>query len=138
MDFSLWLLAVIAVMELLLFALLFIFFSRLRRSEDVLLRLRQSQDNLMQRMHQNAELEKELVASFAQRQKELKYLDMRLEERAADLRELLEQAEAVSRSPQFLRELISAGRQKGKSLPQLAKETNLSIDEVELILAESK
>ena len=92
----------------------------------------------MQRLHQNAALEKELVESFAQRQSELKLLDMRLEERAAGLRELLEQAEAVSRSPQFLRELIHEGRRQGKSLPQLAKATNLSIDEVELILAELK
>ena len=136
MDLSFWLLTLIAVIELLLFALLFVFFSRLRRSEEALVRLRQSQDSLMHLLDHNTEMEKELVASFVERQKELKYLDLRLEERAADLRELLEQAEAVRRSPQFLRELIAAGRRQGKSLPQLAKETGLSLDEVELILAE--
>ena len=54
------------------------------------------------------------------------------------LQDLLEQAEAISRSPQFLRELIITGKKKGRTSSQLAKATGLSLDEVELILAQAE
>ena len=84
----------------------------------------------------NARLEREIVATFAQRQAELQNLDEKLEERARDLRRLLEQAEGISRSPQFLRELILNGRRKGLTSRQIARNSGLSVDEVELILAQ--
>jgi hypothetical protein len=46
----------------------------------------------------------------------------------------MEQAEGISRSPQFLREIIMNGRRKGRTVEQLARSTGLSADEVELIL----
>ena len=49
---------------------------------------------------------------------------------------LLEQAEGISRSPQFLRELILNGRRKGLNSRQIAKNAGLSVDEVDLILAQ--
>ena len=76
------------------------------------------------------------MATFAQRQAELRELDEKLSERVTELRRLLEQAEGISRSPQFLREIILNGRRKGLSSRQIARNAGLSVDEVELILAQ--
>jgi hypothetical protein len=102
-----------------------------------LIKLQNGQNTLLKSLNRNTVLEKELVASFAQRQLELQHLDQALHNKAEELRALLEQAEKVSRSPQFLRELILAGSRKGRTPAQLAKATGLSLDEVELILAEA-
>ena len=100
--------------------------------------LQANQEQLLDRLQRNTELERELVATFAQRQAELRTLDQRLEERAATLRRLLEQAEGIMRSPQFLRELILNQRAKGMSAAQIARNAGLTVDEVELILAQSQ
>ncbi len=138
MQITFWLLALVTVFELVLFFLLLSFFRRLRKSEHLLLRLQTGQNALLANLEQNAQLEKDLVASFVERQRELKNLDVQLEERAAALSRLLQQAEAVSRSPQFLRELILSGVKQGKSVVELARGTGLSVDEVQLILAQAK
>lgn len=137
MELSFWVLFLVSLTELTLFLLLLAFFVRLKKSEHLLVKLQTNQNTLLKNLAQNAELEKELVTSFAKRQAELHHLDQRLEERAANLQKLLEQAQAISRSPQFLRELILAGSRKGRSPAHLAKATGLSLDEVELILAEA-
>ncbi|MFV0422551.1 hypothetical protein [Oleidesulfovibrio sp.] len=134
MQLSLLALILVTVAELMLLVLLLIFFFRLRRSENVLSQLQANHEKLLARLHFNAELEQELVESFSQRQEELRQLDMRLEKRADDLRKLVEQAEGISRSPHFLREIIMNGHRKGRSVEQLARSTRLSTDEVELIL----
>lgn len=138
MTFSQLFLLIISGSELLLLVLLIVFYMRLRKSEALLTAMQASQESLVSKMHFNAELEQEIVDSFAKRQQELQEIEVQLEARAQELRTLLEQAEAVSRSPQFLRELILNGRRKGQTIPQLAKATNLSIDEVELILMEAE
>ena len=102
------------------------------------MQLSQGQDTLMDKLKTNAELERELMQTFAVRQAELQNLNERLEARTRTLQELLEQAEAISRSPQFLRELILTGKKKGRTSSQLAKSTGLSLDEVELILAQAE
>lgn len=61
----------------------------------------------------NARLEREIVATFAQRQAELQNLDEKLEERARDLRRLLEQAEGISRSRSFCASLSSMAEARG-------------------------
>lgn len=137
MQFTFWLLALVSIFELVLFFLLLSFFRRLRKSEELLLKLQTGQASLLANLEQNAQLEKDLIASFAERQHELKRLDMQLEERAASLGKLLNQAETVSRSPQFLRELILSGIRQGRSSLELAKATGLSLDEVKLILAQA-
>ena len=129
-------LIIISLAELALFFLLLRFFGRLRKSEELLVHLSQGQDVLMDKLRTNAELERELMQTFTLRQTELHSLNDRLEARARTLQELLEQAETVSRSPQFLRELILTGKKKGRTSSQLAKATGLSLDEVELILAQ--
>ena len=91
----------------------------------------------MDKLRTNAELERELMQSFSVRQAGLQSLNASLEERAAELNALLEQARAMSRSPQFLREVIISGKRKGRTCAQLAKATGLSLDEVELILAQA-
>ena len=131
-------LILLSVVELVLFILLIRFFSRLRRSEDLLTKLRDGQESLLDKLRANAELERELMHSFKVRQTELRLITEKMEERSAELARLVEQAEAVSRSPQFLRELIIAGKKKGRSPQQLAKATGLSIDEVELILLQAE
>lgn len=137
MTISLWIIILVSVVEVALLGVLLMFFLRLRRSEALLNRLQANQAQLLDRLRQNAELEQELVATFAQRQEQLRHLDRRLEERADALRRLLEQAEGISRSPQFLREVILNGHRKGRSLEQIARSTGLSVDEVELILAQT-
>ena len=47
------------------------------------------------------------------------------------------QAEGITRSPQFLREIILNGKRKGLSSRQIAKNAGISVDEVELILAQN-
>ncbi len=138
MQMTFWLLALVTIFEFVLFFLLLSFFRRLRRSEELLLKLQAGQSSLLMNLEQNARLEQDLIASFAERQRELKNLDIQLEERAASLTRLLRQAEAVSRSPQFLRELVLSGVRQGKSPLELARASGLSLDEVKLILAQSK
>ena len=134
MQFSFVLLVVISIVEIVVLIAIFVFFSRLRRSEKILNALQASQEQLLQKLHFNAELEHEIMDSFSQRQEELRNLDIRLEDRAAGLRKLLEQAEAVARSPMVLRESILSGYKAGKSIDQLALQSGLSRDEISLIL----
>jgi uncharacterized protein HemX len=132
-----WLLIIISCAELALFFMLLRFFIRLRKSEELLVQLSRGQQGLMDKLRLNSELERELVQSFTVRQAELQRLNGELESHAASLRSLLEQAEKISRSPQLLRELIISGKKKGLGPAQLAKSVGLSVDEVELILAQT-
>ena len=114
-----------------------VFYFRLKNSESLLNTLQDNQQSLLARIEMNARLEREIVATFAQRQAELRELDSKLEGRAAELRKLMEQAEGIARSPQFLREIIFNGRRKGLTSRQIARNAGLSVDEVELILAQN-
>ncbi|GAB6176376.1 hypothetical protein JCM16814_12670 [Desulfobaculum senezii] len=134
MTSSFLLLLFLSLSEIVLLGLLLVFFMRLRRSESVLNSLQQNQESLLAKLHFNAELEQELVSSFEKRQAELSKLDDLLEKRSDELQKLVKQAEQISRSPQFLREVILSGHRKGKSAQALALSTGLSVDEVELIL----
>lgn len=134
---SLWTILLFSAVEMVLLGAILFFFLRLRRSETLMHNLQANQEMLLARLQTNAELERELVATFAQRQAELRTLDQKLEERAAELRRLLGQAEGIVRSPQFLRELILNQRNKGLSARQIAKNAGLAVDEVELILAQT-
>ena len=131
---QLWILSALSAVELILFFLLLKFFRRLRRSEEMFARLQSDQDSLLEKLRLNAELEQELMHSFAERQEELLALNAKLEERARQISDLLAQAETVSRSPRFLRELILEGAKKGRSAEHLARSTGLSLDEVRLIM----
>lgn len=126
-----------SLFELAILGGVLVFYMRLRRSEALLNALQGNQDSLLARIEMNARLEKEIVATFAQRQAELRNLDEKLEARTQELRRLLEQAEGISRSPQFLRELILNGHRKGLTSRQIAKNAGLSVDEVDLILAQN-
>ena len=128
----------LTVCELALLLLVVLFFSRLRRSEDILAKLQKNQDALLKRLDFNAKLEQELVGSFTRRQAELAALDQKLEERRDQLEKLVRKATEVSRSPEFLRQIIVNGARRGQSNQALAKATGLSLDEVELILAQNK
>ena len=124
------------LLELLVLGGAVVFYLRLRRSESLLNSLQDNQQSLLARIEMNARLEREIVATFAQRQAELRELDEKLSDRVTELKRLLEQAEGISRSPQFLREIILNGRRKGLSSRQIARNAGLSVDEVELILAQ--
>ncbi|MBU1003335.1 MAG: hypothetical protein KKE73_12555 [Proteobacteria bacterium] len=134
MSSSLVLLFLVSLTELLLLVVVLFFFMRLRRSESLLNSLQEKQESLLRNLHFNAELEQELVSTFEKRQTELGRLNSALEERILEVKRLLQQTEQVSRSPHFLREVILSGRRQGKSVPELASSTGLSVDEVELIL----
>ena len=126
-----------SLFELAILGGVLVFYMRLCRSEALLNALQGNQDSLLARIEMNARLEKEIVATFAHRQAELRNLDEKLEARTQELRRLLEQAEGISRSPQFLRELILNGHRKGLTSRQIAKNAGLSVDEVDLILAQN-
>lgn len=137
MQISFWVLILASLTEVLLLVGLIVFFLRLRRSEATLNTLQANQEKLLTQLHVNAELEQELMDSFARRQAELQALDRKLEERVIALKSLLMEADGVNRSPQLLREIIVAGSRSGKSLQELARSTNLSIDEIRLILSKN-
>ena len=128
----------LTVCELALLLLVVLFFSRLRRSEDLLAKLQKNQDALLNKLDFNAKLEQELVGSFTRRQAELAELDQKLEQRREELERLVKKAQEFSRSPDFLRQIIVNGSRRGQSPLALAKATGLSLDEVELILAQNK
>ncbi|QLA16417.1 hypothetical protein [Desulfolutivibrio sulfoxidireducens] len=132
-----FLIVFLTVSELALVALVVLFFSRLRRSEGLLHKMQYNQEQLLEKLRVNAQLEQELVSSFKRRQAELIKLDEKLEERRANLEKLLRQARDISRSPQFLRQVIVNGHKKGQSIDALATSTGLSPDEVRLILEQS-
>jgi biopolymer transport protein ExbB/TolQ len=133
-----WLLAVLSLSELILLAVLASLFWRLRKSEAVLGQLQDRQAELLSRLQLNARLEHELVATFEKRQAELSRLDEQLDTRAKALERLIQHAEKTARSPQFLREVVIAGLKRGQSALTLAKSTGLSVDEVELIIEQSR
>ena len=133
-----WLLIVLTGSELVLLILIVGFFSRLRRSEDMLQALQSNQADLMNRLQKSAQLEQELVESFEQRQRELVRLEDKLAMRERELSKLLHQAEDMSRSPELLRQAVLAGVKMGQSARELAKATGLSQDEVELIIAQNR
>ncbi len=135
---SFWVLLLFAVVELLLLGAILFFFLRLRRSESLMQNLQANQELLLARLQHNAELERELVATFAQRQAELRALDQKIQDRVGELQRLVSQAEGISRSPQFLRELILNQRSRGISPRQIAKNAGITVDEVELILAQDQ
>lgn len=128
----------LTLVELVLFIMLLRFFKRLQKSEELLSELQANQESILDKLEFNANLEKDLMQSFAQRQHELTQLDLLLQDKAAALRKLLEQADQTARSPQFLRELIIGGHRRGQSPGELARSTGLSVDEVELILSQNQ
>lgn len=128
---------VCSFLELVLLGGALVFYFRLKKSQTLLNTLQDNQQSLLARIEMNARLEREIVATFAQRQAELRELDSKLDQRARELRRLMEQAEGIARSPQFLREIILNGRKKGLSSKQIAVNAGLSVDEVELILAQN-
>ena len=131
-----WLLIILTGSELLLLILVVGFFARLRRSEDMLSALQNNQAELVGKLQRSAQVEQELIDSFEDRQRELMRLEDKLSARARELGKLLKQAEEVSRSPDFLRQVVLNGLKKGQSARELAKATGLTQDEVELIISQ--
>ena len=137
MELSDWILIGASLAELFFLLILLWFFSRLKRSEALLNKLQANQERLLAKLDINAQLEQELMESFDARQQELLQLDSHLEARVQELKRLLSEAQGVTRSPGLLREIITQGYKAGRSKAELAKSTNLSIDEVSLILSKS-
>lgn len=133
-----WLLVILTGSELLLLILVVGFFARLRRSEDMLQALQNNQAELMGKLQKSAQFEQELLESFEDRQRALMRLEERLVAREKDLSKLVQQAEEVSRSPDFLRQVVLGGLKKGQTARELAKATGISLDEVELIISQTR
>jgi len=136
MSLTLVFLLLASLFEALLLGMVLVFFLRLKRSEALLSSLQEKHERVMAKLRFNAELEQEMVSSFAERQKELAALDKALSARVAELKDLVDKARSVSRSPRLLREVVIEGRRQGKSTQSLALSTGLSVDEVELLLEE--
>jgi len=137
-EISFWILAASTVMEILLIVLAIFFYSKLKKSELLVRSLQDRQDEFLQKLDMNARLEKEIIGTFTKRQEELTALEEKLYYRAVEMRRLLEQAENFTKSPQFLRQTILSGFKRGQSAEALAQSTGLSVDEVELILDQTK
>lgn len=138
MSLPQWLIIILSATELLLLFAILLFFLRLRRSEALLNELQQRQGELLAKLHVNAELEQDLMASFEDRQAGLAVLVDSLETKERELTELVHRAEKLLRSPEYTRNLILQGHRKGRTPKELARATGLSMDEVEMILAESR
>lgn len=138
MHISFWILVTSTAVEMLLLVLAVLFFIRLKKSEALVRTLQERQHEFLQRLDFNATLEKEIINSFETRQKELTLLEEKLQQRADEMRRLLDQAENFTQSPQFLRQTILNGVKRGQSVAMLAKATGLSVDEVELIVDQLK
>lgn len=128
------LLILFTVSEVILLAVVILFFIRLRKSEALLSGMQTRQEEFIKRLQFNTQLENELVATFEQRQQELAALNEEVEKRSAKLQKMIDLANDYCKSPQFMREIIINGHKSGKSPVQLAKSTGLSLEEVELIL----
>lgn len=133
-----WAILATTAIELLLLAVLVGLILRVRRSERFMAQLRQSQEELLEKMQFNAQLEQELVSSFQERQEQLSKLDKRLQKRTAELNKLLAQAEEYCQSPRLIRQIILSGHERGESPPALARRTELSVEEVEWIIEQGK
>lgn len=138
MNIPSWILIVSTLIEVLLLVLAGFFFIKLKKSESLVYSLQDRQQEFLRKLDFNAQLEKEIVASFTKRQEELAALEEKLQYRATEMRRLLEQAETFTKSPQFLRQTILSGFKRGLSVQALAQSTGLSVDEVELILDQPK
>lgn len=123
--------------EVVLLAIVILFFLRLKKSEALLSGLQANQEGFIKRLQFNTQLESELVATFEQRQQELVALNQELENKSAALKKLVDQASEYCKSPQFMKEIIMKGHRAGKSPVQLAKTTGLSLEEIELIIDQS-
>ena len=134
MHISYWIILVLSILEVALLAGVVTFFFRLRRSEQLLAKLQKSQNEFLGKIEKSVDLEQQFLNNFAERQTELLHLETQLAEREKQLRNLLQQAEGLAQSPQFLRQVILSGHRKGRSIKALAQSTGLSTDEVELIL----
>ena len=128
------LLILFTVSEIVLLAVVILFFLRLRKSEALLSGLQTKQEEFIKRLQFNTQLENELVSTFEQRQQELVSINNEIEKRSAELKKLVDLANEYCKSPQFMREVILNGHRAGKSPAQLAKSTGLGIEEVELII----
>lgn len=128
------LLILFTLSEIVLLGVVIMFFLRLKKSETLLSGLQTKQEEFIKRLQFNTQLENELVATFEQRQMELVTLNNNIEDRAAELKKLVDLANDYCKSPQFMREIIIKGHRAGKSPVQMAKSTGLSLEEVELII----
>ncbi len=128
------LLVILTVLEFVLIGLVLVFFSRLKKSEEIIAALQENQEELLEKVYKNAYLEQELLETFKKRQESIAQLIPLMEARINTMQKLLSQAEGISRSPQFLREIIQNSKQKGLSIEQIAINTGLSKDEIELII----
>lgn len=138
MQIPYWILIGSTLIEAFLLVLAGLFYVKFKKSEALLHTLQNRQQEFLQKLDFNARLEQEIVASFAKRQEELAALEEKLQNRAHEMRRLLEQAENFTKSPQFLRQTILSGFKRGQSVSALAQATGLSVDEVELIIDQRK
>ena len=133
-----WSLLLIGMLEVILLATIVVLFVRLRRSEALFIQLRQNQKELLDKLQFNSQLEQQLVTSFSERQKELAELDEKLQSRASELRGLVEQAKKYSDSPRLIRQVVLSGYDKGQTKQVLAKQTGLSLEEVDWIIDQNR
>jgi biopolymer transport protein ExbB/TolQ len=133
-----WALLSMGMLEMLLLATIVVLFIRLRRSETLFLQLRQNQKELLDKLHFNSQLEQQLVTSFSERQKELGELDKKLQSRAKELRALVDQAKKYSDSPRLVRQVVLSGYDRGEKKQVLARQTGLSLEEVDWIIDQNR
>mgnify|MGYP000547579084 CR=1 FL=1 len=79
MDIPYWILVSSTLIEVLLLLLAAVFFVKLKKSESLMRALQDRQQEFLRKLDFNAQLEKEIVSSFASRQEELAALEEKLQ-----------------------------------------------------------
>ena len=89
-------------------------------------------------LQNNAVFEKEVAHAFAKHKEELELLNTKIEGRIKHLELLLSRADGMLESPSLLRETILQGVRSGVAPEELAHSMGISLEEVELTLANTK
>jgi uncharacterized protein HemX len=127
-------LILLSITEIAILGVVVFFFTKLRKSEEALSRMQARNDEMLTKLRFSTQLENELVQSFENRLEQLSALEQAMQHREAELRELLQKAEKMTKSPAFLHAAVLTGYRDGKTKRQLAQESGLSVEEIELIL----
>ena len=129
-----WILIISSILELILLIAVITILIKLKKSDILMIKLKNSQKELVEKLTFNTQLEKELIKSFEERQRELSILGSKLESKIEEARKILLELQEASSSPKLLKEIILKGYKRGETIESLSKRTGLSIEEVEWII----
>ena len=126
------------IFEGIVLLLLYRFYRKIEESKKLLTTLYNDQHKFITMLQNNAAFEKEITHAFSKHKEELALLNTKIESRIKHLEFLLSRADAMLESPALLRETILQGVRSGIPPEELAHHMGISLEEVELTLANTK